>query len=71
MLQLRILVQPVDSQLPSDARLLVAAVRCGAAENVMVIDPDGPRLDSAGEVLSSLEIAGPDGSGQAVGRAVC
>src|SRR5690349_19661840 len=55
-LHLGVLVQAVTGQLPPDARLLVAAERGHAVDQVEIVDPDGSGLEALGDVQTPVGI---------------
>ncbi len=59
--------QGVDSHFPAIPALLVAAKRRGGVENVMAIDPDGPRLESTGDFVGFVDVLRPHARGQSIG----
>src|SRR3954453_11493534 len=71
MLDLRVVLERIDREILSVARLLVAAVRHLGDERNVVVDPDGPELELAGRVQGSTDVSSPDGSGEAVADVVC
>src|SRR5690242_2081350 len=69
-LRLEVLLEPGDTHLATDARLLVAAERRVRAEPDTAVDREGPGADPVRDRPSPLQRAAVDRAGEPVGRLV-
>ena len=69
-LGLTVLVQTARAKFPADPRLLEAAPLGLRQVRVVVVDPDRPVAQPAGDALGARGVGGPDRAGQPVGRVV-
>src|SRR5690606_10838820 len=69
-LDLGVQLERVEPELAALARLLVAAERGCRIERMVRVDPDGPRLQSAGDAVRALHVPRPDPGGEPVDRLV-
>ena len=66
-LRLRVVLHDLDAVLASVTGRLVAAEGHQPVPHPVVVDPDGPGADLVGDAVRALDVARPDGGGQAVG----
>src|SRR5689334_14939646 len=69
-LDLRVQLESSLAHLTPEAALLVATKRRRRVEHVVAVDPDRTRLEAVGEAMRLVDVARPDGGGEAVGRVV-
>src|SRR6266508_2442174 len=65
-LHLGVAVERLLAQLAAEAAPLEPAERSGGVEDIVAVDPEGPRADAVGDGVRLADVAGPDGGGQAV-----
>jgi hypothetical protein len=69
-LDLRISLEPIRSQLPSNTTLLEPAEWCLHVKQSVRVDPDGSGLQGTGDTHRLLGVIREDGGGEAVGGVV-
>src|SRR5208337_429734 len=65
-LELGVAVERLLAQFAAEAAPLEPAEGGGGVEDVIAVDPEGPRADAIGDGVRLADVAGPDCGGQAV-----